>query len=170
MNKFYALPLGSVFIIIVFSILIWVGIEQLGKENKRFGKWWKYINIILCIVSIFFIIRMTLVGRTVGRQKMELMPFHTFTTMAYNNEAVRTLLTNMVLFLPFGLTIPYVLEGIKENRRRWLYCLLLGCGISVGIEVLQYCLAIGLTETDDVICNTLGCGLGILADVIGRKN
>ena len=37
MNKFYALPLGSVVIIITFSILIWAGIEQLGKENKRFG-------------------------------------------------------------------------------------------------------------------------------------
>lgn len=170
MNKFYALPLGSVVIIITFSILIWAGIEQLGKENKRFGKWWRYVvNIILCIVSIFLIIRMTLLGRTVGQQEIELMPFHTFTTMAYNNEAARMLLMNVVLFLPFGLTIPYVLEGVKENRRRWIYCILIGCGISVGIEALQYCLGMGLAETDDVICNTVGCGLVILADVIGRR-
>lgn len=36
------------------------------------------------------------------------------------------------------------------------------------METLQYVFALGQAETDDVICNTLGCGLGVLADWIGR--
>ena len=45
-----------------------------------------------------------------------LMPFYTFTTMSYNNEALRTLLMNVILFLPLGLALPYVKKEKKVTN------------------------------------------------------
>ena len=118
----------------------------------------------LCISSCFLIIKMTLLGRTVGERALILMPFYTFTTMSYNNEALRTLLMNVILFLPLGLTLPYVKKEKKSHK--WIYCILAGCVLSIGVELLQYCFALGQAEMDDVICNTLGCALGVTADMM----
>jgi glycopeptide antibiotics resistance protein len=38
---------------------------------------------------------------------------------------------------------------------------MIGCGMSVSIELLQYILKRGTTEYGDVIHNTLGCLIGI---------
>lgn len=37
---------------------------------------------------------------------------------------------------------------------------LIGCLTSVIIELLQFITRTGTCETDDVICNTVGCGIG----------
>lgn len=169
MNSFYALPLGTVFVMIVLAIITWTGLELITNKNKKFRKRWRYANKLFFIGAVLIIVKMTLLGRSGGQRMVELTPFHTFTTMSYNNEAIRTLLMNVVLFLPLGLTLPYIFEYISNDRRRWLYCFTVGGCISVGVEVLQYYLAIGLAETDDIICNLLGCGLGILANVLGRR-
>ena len=39
--------------------------------------------------------------------------------------------------------------------------------LSVVIESFQYCLCLERAETDDVICNTLGCMLGVMANIMG---
>ena len=36
-------------------------------------------------------------------------------TMEDNEEAIRTMVMNVVLFLPFGLTLPYVFDHIKNK-------------------------------------------------------
>ena len=58
---------------------------------------------------------MTLWDRSVGFREVELRLFYTLTTISYNNEALRTLLMNVILFLPFGLTMPYVTEVVTIN-------------------------------------------------------
>ena len=105
----------------VFAILVWAKLEQVANKNKKFEKWWRCVNIILCICSVFLIIRMTLLGRVSEQRVVELMPFHTFTTMSYNKEASRTLLMNVVLFLPLGLALPYIFKCAKNDRQRWMY-------------------------------------------------
>lgn len=155
--------------VIVIAILIWARIEQITNNNKKLRKWWRKANILLFLAAVSLIIRMTLWGREIGEREYELMPFHTFTTMSYNNEALRTLLMNVALFLPLGLTLPYIFTWVKKNTQKWLCCVLVGCFLSVSIEVMQYYWAIGLAETDDVVCNTLGCALGVMADVIADQ-
>ena len=44
----------------------------------------------------------------------------------------------------------------------WLMVAIIGCGISVTIEALQFFLHRGFSEVDDVMHNTLGCILGYL--------
>ncbi|MBR3646225.1 MAG: VanZ family protein [Lachnospiraceae bacterium] len=122
---------------------------------------------VVLLLSVALIAEKTLLGRSTGNRELQLIPFYTFTTVSYNNEAIRGLLMNTVLFLPFGLTIPHLLE-IKEknNKARWCMSVLSGLGISILVECLQFVFGIGRAETDDVICNTLGCALGVSADIV----
>ncbi|WP_442973818.1 VanZ family protein [Ruminococcus sp. 1001136sp1] len=48
-----------------------------------------------------------------------------------------------------------------------MLCVVSGFLLSVVIESFQYCLCLGRAETDDVICNTLGCMLGVMANIMG---
>ena len=167
LNRFYCLPLSQVLCIMVCLLIIWTTFTCFLKRKMYSG--WNIFNIILCAFSFLLIIKMTLWGRSAGTRELELRPFYTFTTISYNDEAIRTLLMNVILFVPYGLTIPYVTEMIiKEKEYRWILCILSGFLISVAIEIIQYCFSLGRAETDDVICNTLGCALGVMANVIGN--
>ncbi|WP_442973665.1 VanZ family protein [Ruminococcus sp. 1001136sp1] len=55
----------------------------------------------------------------------------------------------------------------SNNKYRWILCVVSGFLLSVVIESFQYCLCLGRAETDDVICNTLGCMLGVMANIMG---
>ena len=164
-RRFYALPVSKALGITVVLIVVWI-ILRMKKKYDCMA--WKYFNVVLHILYVLFIIRMTLLGRSVGERELELMPFYTLITIEYNNEAIRTLLMNIILFVPFGLTIPYVLNE-KNNHLKWKLCIVSSCMLSIIIESLQYCFGIGRAEIDDVICNTLGGGLGVLADIIGFR-
>lgn len=167
LNRFYCLPLSQVLCIMVCLLIIWTTLTHFLKRKMYSG--WNIFNIILCAFSFLLIIKMTLWGRSVGTRELELRPFYTLTTISYNDEAIRTLLMNVILFVPYGLTIPYVAETIiKGKGYRWSPCVASGFLISVAIELLQYCFCLGRAETDDVICNTMGCALGVMANVIGN--
>ena len=168
MNRIYVMPLGKAIAMMFAAVVMWVLIKCMLHQNNKIERCWRWANKILCICACLLIVRMTLWGRTPGQRILVLMPFHTLTTISYNDEAIRTMIMNIALFLPLGLTLPYVFGNVKDVRRKWIYCLLLGCGISIAVEAAQYCFALGQAETDDVICNTVGCGLGILADLIGK--
>lgn len=165
-SRFYCWSLSNVIWLMMIAVILWALIGYATRKNKKAEKYWRYINMALCISSCFLIIKMTLLGRTVGERTLILMPFYTFTTMSYNNEALRTLLMNVILFLPLGLTLPYVKKEKKSHK--WIHCILLGCVLSIGVELLQYCFALGQAEMDDVICNTLGCALGVTADMMAE--
>ena len=167
MINFYALPLKSVVIIIAVLMLYWIcGGIVFGSDKSRYRQVWINGNRILCIFAVMLIIKMTLFGRTAGSRELELRPFYTLTTISYNNEAVRTMLMNVILFLPFGLTLPYVFAKMKNNYSRWMICILIGFLMSVAIETIQYYFGLGRAETDDVICNTFGCILGVIANMV----
>lgn len=67
---------------------------------------------------------------------------------------------NVFLFFPLGLTMS---NALPRKWHRWLrisLTTLTGCILSAGIEYAQYRFALGMAETDDVICNTLGTFVG----------
>ncbi len=64
---------------------------------------------------------------------------------------------NVVVFMPVGLLLSCV-----SRRLKWWIVLLIGFGISVSIEALQYIFHKGFSEFDDVFHNTLGCAIGIM--------
>lgn len=65
---------------------------------------------------------------------------------------------NILLFVPFGFLIKCIYPK-KRSQTVILYGLLL----SVGIELTQLFLQIGICDIDDVILNTSGVAVGVLA-------
>lgn len=167
MCNFYAFPLKSVYCIIILFIIIWTVLEWLlSNQRGKICLGWRYVNIVLCVFSLSLIVKMTLWGRTVGNREVELLPFYTIYTIPYNNEAIRTMVMNVVLFFPLGLTMPVVLGRLKNVKCKWLLCIVIGFVISASVEIIQYYFCIGRAETDDVICNTLGCLLGVMPNIL----
>ncbi|AEG84987.1 VanZ family protein [Corynebacterium ulcerans] len=75
---------------------------------------------------------------------------------------------NVALFIPFGFLLVTILAG--RWRMPIVFSTLLGFLVSVGIEVAQYVYAIGYTDVDDVLCNTVGAFLGAcFARILGCR-
>ena len=70
---------------------------------------------------------------------------------------------NVVVFIPVGLLL-----GIAFKQMTWWKTLLIGCGISVAIEALQFFFMRGFTEVDDVMHNTIGCIAGYMLVNVSR--
>jgi glycopeptide antibiotics resistance protein len=73
----------------------------------------------------------------------------------------RAMLMNVFLFVPLGLALPFIFGG--KTGKRILLTLLVGLLLSVTVEAIQCFVKLGMTETDDVICNTLGTAIGSCA-------
>lgn len=59
------------------------------------------------------------------------------------------------------MALPYLFK--TSTRNRILLTVLIGAGLSILIEAAQHFLRVGMTQTDDVICNTLGAAIGMCA-------
>ena len=71
MINFYAFSLKRVLCIIILLIFSWVCIGLWSSDkNRRLGVAWRYTNIIVCIVSFFLILKMTILGRKVGEREL----------------------------------------------------------------------------------------------------
>lgn len=67
------------------------------------------------------------------------------------------IIMNVVAFIPVG-----ILLGCSFYRMRWWKALLIGCGLSIATEILQFMFKLGFAETDDVIHNSTGCLIGFV--------
>ena len=109
------------------------------------------------VMAIFCI---TIMGRTTGERTLVLKPFASLAAARSQSEAYRELLMNIFLFFPFGLTLSNALPQSWGRCRRIGLTVITGLLLSVGIEYIQYRFALGVAETDDVICNTIGAFIG----------
>ena len=121
---------------------------------------WRRGNLILAALMTAAILYATLFSRAEGSTGLILTPFASLTAARIQPEIYREMLMNVFLFFPLGLTLS---NALPRRWHRWLRIILttlVGCALSAGIEYAQYRYALGLAETDDVICNTLGAFLG----------
>ena len=155
MRHIYALPLHMVIFLMLVLLIVWAMLSQHKNQKKR-----TIINAALCFIAAFIILYATILTRTPGNYELILTPFATFTAALQQPELYRAMLMNVFLFFPLGLTLS---NALPRKWHRWLRIILttlIGCILSAGIEYAQYRCALGLAETDDVICNTLGAFLG----------
>lgn len=117
-------------------------------------------NFVLFCAAVIAILYATILNRTPGNYELILTPFATFTAAQQQPELYREMLMNVFLFFPLGLTLSNALPQKWHRWGRIILTTLIGCILSAGIEYAQYCCALGLAETDDVICNTLGAFIG----------
>ena len=132
-----------------------------GALPARVGaRRWRWGNLVLVLLITAAILYVTLFSRAEGGTGLILTPFASLTAARIQPELYREMLMNIFLFFPLGLTLS---NALPRKWHRWLRIILttlVGCALSAGIEYAQYRYALGLAETDDVICNTLGAFLG----------
>lgn len=109
------------------------------------------------VMAIFCI---TIMGRSTGERTLILKPFASLAAARTQSEAYRELLMNIFLFFPFGLTLSNALPQSWGRWQRIGLTVITGLLLSAGIEYTQYRFALGVAETDDVICNTIGAFIG----------
>ena len=98
--------------------------------------------------------------RRYGKHEIPLIPFYSFIAARTTPERYRSLVANILLFIPFGLMLPFCLKCHPVRTT-----ILAAAGFSMMIELIQFAFGLGLCETDDVIFNTLGAAFGTLAFV-----
>lgn len=157
-NMLHYIYIRSFIGIITFMAL---ALAAWGALPARVGaRRWRWGNLALMLLVAAAILYATLFSRAEGSTGLILTPFATFTAARVQPELYREMLMNVFLFFPLGLTLS---NALPRKWHRWgkiILTTLIGCILSAGIEYTQYRCALGLAETDDVICNTLGVFIG----------
>ena len=117
-------------------------------------------NLVLFCAAVIAILYATILTRTPGVPAVILTPFAALAAARVQPELYRAMLMNVFLFFPLGLTLSNALPQKWHRWGRIALTTFVGCALSAGIEYAQYRCALGLAETDDVICNTLGAFIG----------
>lgn len=151
----YRQPLILILIVMSAGSLLWAFIS--GWIHERV---WRNLNLILFIISALTIVYITLLDRTPGKYDCILRPFASLTAAKHRSELYRSMLMNIFLFFPAGLSLVYLLPKRWHCSLRILLTVLIGCLLSIAIESSQYYFALGTVETDDVLCNTMGAFIG----------
>ena len=120
------------------------------------------------LMTLVLIPNITLLTRSSGIHAVILTPFAALVAARHQPELYRELLMNVFLFFPLGLTLSHALPRPWHRWVRIALTTLVGCISSAGIEYTQYRYALGMAETDDVICNTLGAFLGATSLLIAH--
>lgn len=159
--RIYRLPLGTVFLLMAFFVLLWAVIAV--TFGKKLPKIWKTVNAALLLFLTFSIVYYTLLRRAPNPEnRVILMPFASLEAAKQQQEIYRELTMNMLLFFPVGLFLPQLLPRRWKAWQKVLATIAAGLLLSAGIETIQYFYALGDAETDDVITNALGAAIGSL--------
>ena len=157
-NMLHYIYTRSFISIITFMVL---ALAAWGALPARVGaRRWRWGNLVLVLLMAAAILYATLFSRAEGSTGLILAPFASLTAARQQPELYREMLMNVFLFFPLGLTLS---NALPRKWHRWgkiILTTLIGCALSAGIEYAQYRYALGLAETDDVICNTLGAFIG----------
>lgn len=111
--------------------------------------------IILLRITIF---RSSLSPTSFLHGKINIIPLENYFILlskGYIFQFFYLLLGNIVWFIPFGI----YMTKVKEYNT--LKTVIYGLLFSFLIELIQFIFGTGLSETDDLILNTLGCCIGI---------
>ena len=155
LHYIYSRSFISVITFMALALAAW------GAMPVRVGaRRWRWGNLALVLLITAAILYATLFSRAEGSTGLILAPFASLTAARQQPELYREMLMNVFLFFPLGLTLSNALPRRWHRWGRITLTTLIGCALSAGIEYAQYRCALGLAETDDVICNTLGAFLG----------
>ena len=137
----------SVFCLGVVLLVVWKGIK-VGRC---------YSAALLLIEYAFLLFCSTVIFRMTGEvRRYDFHPFWSYEAIKNGREdLIAENIMNVVVFVPVGLLL-----GCVSRSMNWWKALLIGCGVSMSIEALQFYLMRGFAEFDDVFHNTLGCLIG----------
>ena len=115
---------------------------------------------------LVFLLKLLLFSRAPGSERsINLIPFASIADYLGGPASVRrfafaNVAGNILVFVPLGAYLAF----LRRRVRIWSNVLIVA-GASVAVEILQGVLAVGASDIDDVILNSLGGLLGVLAVV-----
>lgn len=154
-KRIYAMNQWVVCALMLTLTLIWTILCQ-HFSKKRCAT----INTVTACQSTVTILYATLLTRPPGIYELILTPLDTFSAARKQPELYRSMLMNVFLFFPLGLSLSNAFPRKWHRYLRILLTTSAACLFSIAIEYTQYRFALGQAETDDVICNTLGAFIG----------
>ena len=142
------LPMG----LVVASIILFI-LALNDRRSLYRPKTWATALLCLYLTIVLFY---AFFSREPGsRTSVDLVPFSTWGATA---KAKAFVLENILMFIPMGWLLPKVFGRL----RTWQLCIFAGFVFSFGLELAQFLTGRGYCQTDDVIMNTLGTGIGWL--------
>lgn len=154
-HEIYVSNISTILITIPILLLVWSVI------GAAFNKYMRIIGAVLAVIVVGAILYATVLSRGESGKGADFIPFSSFERAKIQPEMYRSMLMNVFLFVPMGLFLPFVFVG--DTGKRILFTILFGLLMSVTIEAIQYFGDLGIAETDDVICNTVGTAIGSCA-------
>lgn len=155
LHDIYVSNLAMIVIAIPIILVVWSIIGAI------FSKYMRIICAVVAVASVFVILYATVFSRNEATIGAELLPLSSFERAQEQPEMYRSMLMNVFLFFPLGMSLIFVFSG--RSVKRFLMTILIGFILSATVEAIQYFCSLGMAETDDVICNTLGTFIGSCA-------
>jgi glycopeptide antibiotics resistance protein len=137
----------------VVTLLIVLFVCRLKNQKKPERK--KLIGWIGLAFYSALLVELVIVSRPIGSVK-EPIDFIPFNMPGGINLIILYAVANAVAFVPLGIFCAMSIEKMKTVS----LCIILGFLISFCIEGIQYFLCCGVAQTEDVLMNTIGSGLG----------
>ena len=156
---FYCLDIIDAVLLVAVASMVFLGLKVVWSER------WLWRPAVCCLTVVWLLVigYVTLANRGPEAQTgVWLVPFYSYylAFSGINEELLRSCFMNVVLFYPAGLLAGAIWLPERKVWKRILFLAVVGCGVSVSVEVLQYFRQLGLMEVDDVIHNTLGMAIG----------
>ncbi len=159
MNSFfvriYVLDISTILTAIPILLLVWSVI------GAAFYKYMRIIGAVMAVIAVVAILYVTVLSRGEKGAGADFIPFSSFERAKTDPEMFRSMLMNVFLFVPLGLSLPFLFGG--NTGKRIILTILVGLFLSITVEAIQYFAHLGMAETDDMICNTVGTAIGSCA-------
>ena len=118
------------------------------------------VMFLYALILFFLLFKKKSVG---SFQTINLIPFRTIIDYLFNEDVIvrsfafSNIMGNIAIFIPLGIYIPLLINKKSIFTNSAIVAL-----ISLCVEIVQYILAIGTADVDDIIMNTIVGLLGIL--------
>lgn len=150
---------------------IWTGLKIIFFHLNASRFPWRIFSAVLLLLWLGVTLKITVFSRTTASYPVCLLPFHQLITVLSggNPETMRSFWMNILLFTPYGIIFPEWLPNTFSSHRSALVTFLSAGLFSVTVEICQWYWRLGVAETDDVMANLLGTGIGFAAFLLGQS-
>ncbi len=115
-----------------------------------------YLLVLLWLVLFKFSYDLMAVVQDFQMRSVNLIPF----AQTRNSEMI----SNILAFIPFG-----VMLGVNFKQAAFRYKIAVIFAFSLAVEIIQFIVAIGVTDITDLIMNTLGGFVGLALYVFAQR-
>lgn len=145
----YTLPV-AIFVVIA----VYLGIMYYQKKKQSVLEKKKRNAIILLFGYAAIMLQISIFSRDMGKiREVDLVPFD---LPGGINLIALYAVANAVVFIPLGILTTIIFE----ERMKLPDAIILGLSVSLCVEIMQYIFSCGVSQTEDLLMNTIGTAVG----------